>query len=495
MFSKHYIRIMYILEMNKLIQIIFIAISVTIAARVHQIFLPKSYSSILDFRYSKNLAKTIRSSSIRLVYLAMISMLASMYGVGKEEILIGVGIAAFLNVWPAVVQYHLLSFFNTADKVRLLFGYICFICFSILFSYISIEYIFKSLQGDSVFGIGDSKGFELLISLLLSGLAINVESVLSRFAEFECRLDLKTYRTDLEILLTQTELEESEINIYQFEIDQEARENHITRELLETILILERIYRGAWYYRGLEILLCKIGFFKRVAIRYDISVGVGQIKISTAKRLVKQNPYAFIDKMLDASFGIKLCAKYLKEIVEDYEMTFWNDSIDKSIYEYIASEYLSGTDCLEAEIVRLYAAVLEVRDKSEIYILINERKNPHIEKQLSDYIKRCEIISLDEKNYYILEPANLTIKLKNTEKNFTYLRKMEQAASGFFVQELKNRIILNVPVTGGGVHMLIENLRAGFMQHDIEAEISLPDDLTYEVIRKKFHMRAMGPQG
>lgn len=72
---------------------------------------------------------------------------------------------------------------------------------------------------------------------------------------------------------------------------------------------------------------------------------------------------------------------------------------------------------------------------------------------------------------------------------------MEQAASGFFVQELKNRIILNVPVTGGGVHMLIENLRAGFMQHDIEAEISLPDDLTYEVIRKKFHMRAMGPQG
>ena len=179
----------------------------------------------------------------------------------------------------------------------------------------------------------------------------------------------RTYRTDLEILVTQTELEESEINIYQFEIDQEARENHITRELLETILILERIYRGAWYYRGLEILLCKIGFFKRVAIRYDISVGVGQIKISTAKRLVKQNPYAFIDKMLDASFGIKLCAKYLKEIVEDYEMTFWNDSIDKSIYEYIASEYLSGTDCLEAEIVRLYAAVLEVRDKSEIYIL------------------------------------------------------------------------------------------------------------------------------
>ena len=486
---------MYTLEMNKLIQIIFIAISVTIAARVHQIFLPKSYSSILDFRYSKDLAKTIRSSSIRLVYLAMISMLASMYGVGKEEILIGVGIAAFLNVWPAVVQYHLLSLFNTADKFRLLFGYICFICFSILFSYISIEYILKSLQGGSVFGIADTKGFELLISLLLSGLAINVETVLSRFAKFECRLDLKTYRTDLEILLTQIELEESEINIYQYEIDQEARENHITRELLETILILERIHRGAWYYRGLEILLCKKGVFQRVAIRHDISVGIGQIKISTAQRLLKQNPYAFLDKMLDASFGIKLCAKYLKEIVEDYKMTFWNDSKDKSIYEYIASKYLSGTDYLEAEIVKLYAAVLEIRDNSNIYMLLNERKNPHIEKQLSNYIERCEIISLNGKNYYIFEPTNLIIKLKNTEKNFAYLRKMEQAENGFFVQKLKNKIILNVLVEGGMVHMLIENLRDGFMQHDIEAEISLPDNLTYEAIRKNFFMRVIGPQG
>lgn len=486
---------MYILEMNKLIQIIFVVISVTIAARVHQIFLPKSYSSILDFRYSKDLAKTIRSSSIRLVYLAMISMLASVYSVGKEEILLGVGIAAFLNVWPAVVQYHLLSLFNTADKFRLLFGYICFICFSVLFSYISIEYILKSLRGDSVFGIVDSKGFELLISLLLSGLAINVETMLSRFAKFECRLDLKTFRTDLEILLTQAVLEEGEINIYQYEINREAIENHITRELLESILILERIYRGAWYYRCLEILFCKKGFFQKIAVRNDISVGIGQIKISTAQRLLKQNPYAFINKMLDASFGIKLCAKYLKEIVENYEMTFWDNSSDSSIYEYIASEYLSGTDCLDAEIVKLYAAVLEVRDDGNIYILLNERKYPHIEKQLSDYIERCEKVLLDEKNYFVLGPTNLTIKLKNTEKNFAYLRKMEEAANGFFVQELNNRIILNVPVAVGMVHMLIENLKSGFMQHDIEAEISLPDDLTYEVIRKKFFMRAIGPQG
>ena len=70
-------KILYSLDMKKIIQIILIAIGVSIAARIHQIFLPKSYSSVLDFRYSKDVGKTIRSSSIRLIYLATISIMAS----------------------------------------------------------------------------------------------------------------------------------------------------------------------------------------------------------------------------------------------------------------------------------------------------------------------------------------------------------------------------------------------------------------------------------
>ena len=206
---------MYTLELYKLSQIIFIILLVSIAARIHQVSLPKSYSSILDFRYSKDVARTIKSSSIRLGYLSVISMAASIIGIHNEEILIGVGTAAFLNVWPPIMQYRLLFIFeNKAEKNRLLFGYICFICFSILFSYISIEYILKSLQGESVFGVTDSKGFEILISLLFSGLAINAETILSRFAKFEYSLDIETYRTDLEILLVQVEIEEGEMDIY-----------------------------------------------------------------------------------------------------------------------------------------------------------------------------------------------------------------------------------------------------------------------------------------
>ena len=78
-------------------------------------------------------------------------------GVGQDEICIGVGSAAFLNVWTAIVQYHLLSIFNKFDKFRLLFGYICFIIFSVIFSYISTEYILQSLQGKDVFGIVGSR--------------------------------------------------------------------------------------------------------------------------------------------------------------------------------------------------------------------------------------------------------------------------------------------------------------------------------------------------
>ena len=488
-------KIMYSLDMKKIIQIILIAIGVSIAARIHQIFLPKSYSSVLDFRYSKDVGKTIRSSSIRLIYLATISIMASLCGVGQDEICIGVGTAAFFNVWPAIVQYHLLSIFNKFDKFRLLFGYICFIIFSVIFSYISTEYILKSLQGKDVFGIVGSNGFEILMSLLLSGLAINAETVLSGLAKFEGKLDIKTFRTDLEILLVQTQLEKSEINLYHYEIKREAENNHISYELLETILVLEKIYRGAWYYKCLEILFCKLGILQKIAIKLDFSIGMGQIKISTAQRLLKQNPYAFIGKMLDPDFSIGLCAKYLQEIVESYKENYWNECENMTIYEYIANEYLGTDDSSELEIVRLYAAILENIDNNKMYSFINEGKILCLEKELSEYIQQCEKISMSQKTYYIYGPTNLSVKIKNSEKSLTYLLKKKHKTKIFILELDNEQIWLHIPVVGGKVGSLIENLKEDFAQHEMEGEFSLPSDLTYDEIRESFFKRAIGSQG
>ena len=442
---------MYTLELYKLSQIIFIILLVSIAARIHQVSLPKSYSSILDFRYSKDVARTIKSSSIRLGYLSVISMAASIIGIHNEEILIGVGTAAFLNVWPPIMQYRLLFIFeNKAEKNRLLFGYICFICFSILFSYISIEYILKSLQGESVFGVTDSKGFEILISLLFSGLAINAETILSRFAKFEYSLDIETYRTDLEILLVQVEIEEGEMDIYHYEIEQGAKEYQITEELLRTILVLEKIHRGAWYYKYLELLFCKVKVLQRIAIHRDISVGLGQIKISTAQALLKKNPYSFIDKMPEASFGVKLCANYLGDLVDAFVDMYSNDIKGKSVYEYIASEYLSGKEFMDAEIVKLYSAVLEKKDGNNVYDYVNKRLEPYIENHWNDYLAQCEKVALYDQIYYIREPINLTVRFKGDQYDL-YLQTSVKLMSVYFVHKEHNMLSIGIPISGENI--------------------------------------------
>lgn len=77
---------MLTLTFNNIINCIIVAFVMNIAARLHQIFLPRSYSSILDFRYSGDVARTIRSSSIRLIYVALISIGFYMPGLSAKEI-------------------------------------------------------------------------------------------------------------------------------------------------------------------------------------------------------------------------------------------------------------------------------------------------------------------------------------------------------------------------------------------------------------------------
>ena len=82
---------------------------------------------------------------------------------------------------------------------------------------------------------------------------------------------------------------------------------------------------------------------------------MAQIKISTAKELIKCNPRSFIPKMCDPAFSIDLCAAYIRKMQDDYIQ----NEIDGNFYDYITSEYLSGLSDMGSEIVRLYSVILE----------------------------------------------------------------------------------------------------------------------------------------
>lgn len=299
--------------------------------------------------------QTIRSSSIRLIYVALISIGFYLLGIPSEEIYFGVFVSAFLNVWPAVVQYKLITFTASADKLKLLLGYGAFVIFSVLFSYISINYIYRSFDGEMVFGILESKGADILLSLFAAAGLCSIETVIGRLAHVKRHVDIDSFRVDKELLLDRVYFEEVMINEYCYEIQSASEKYGISQNILKYLLILEYIYRGQWYIRLIERVICRFSIFYSFAIRRDLSMGMAQIKISTAKELIKCNPRSFIPKMCDPAFSIDLCAAYIRKMQDDYIQ----NEIDGNYYDYIASEYLSGLSDRESEIVRLYSVILE----------------------------------------------------------------------------------------------------------------------------------------
>ena len=102
---------------------------------------------------------------------------------------------------------------------------------------------------------------------------------------------------------------------------------------------------------------------------------------------------------------------------------------------------------------------------------------------------------MSQKTYYIYGPTNLSVKIKNSEKSLTYLLKKKHKTKIFSLELDNEQIWLHIPVVGGKVGSLIENLKEDFAQHEMEGEFSLPSDLTYDEIRESFFKRAIGSQG
>ena len=86
--------------------------------------------------------------------------------------------------------------------------------------------------------------------------------------------------------------------------------------MLETVLKLEIFYRGRIYNRILEKIICR--FFPKIAIKKNISVGIAQIRISTAEDILRKDASSFLGEICNDEFNIKICAKLIKKIINEY---------------------------------------------------------------------------------------------------------------------------------------------------------------------------------
>ena len=188
-------------------------------------------------------------------------------------------------------------------------------------------------------------------------------------------------------------------------IEKVAKENDINVTLLETILRLEIFYRGREYNKLLEKFICQ--YCSSVAIKKDISVGIGQIKISTAEKVLRTDAVNFIKQICKDEINIEICGKFLKELIKQYGyMSEQNEDVYENyqdIYDYIACEYRGAFVWQKDQTTLIYSAVLRS--------FMNEKNTYYTgESKLEDVL--CIYIKTMQKKFDIRICKNLKRKLK-----------------------------------------------------------------------------------
>lgn len=341
-----------------------IPIGITMAAFmlvpvIHRMLIPSMYSSVLEFLYEGDVKKTQNSSIIRILYVIGLTLL--LYRVCRltpAQIYLGVLCACILNVWPPIVQYRLYLCINNRDKLICFLSYVGFVIFSVTISVTTVRYLAPMLFDDVQVYLISNDGMGIILAFLSYVIPFSFETALAKATRVHTNADIDAYHEDLKIINTQLYFYEHVTSNYYYEMDRICQENDLNIELLKTIVLLEHIHRGKWYYKIGEWLVCKL--IPLFAIKRDFSVGIAQIKISTAKDLLQKSPTKFTSKLVDTEFNLEVCAMLLKKLKADYHQ-LQDTELYTDEFDYIAMNYLCGHWVSNNRNTLIYSAVLRSR--------------------------------------------------------------------------------------------------------------------------------------
>ena len=241
---------MVLIYYSDIIPILFSCVVFSMLAFAHRIFIPGKYSAFLQYKEEENARKTIESTSIRMCYMILgTSCLSEFLRFSEKQIIIGIFLACFLNVWPAIIQNQLLKFKKTKSEWLTLLGYILFILFSMLIGMGAIRLFIPLIKGDITVYWFDNQGITIIVSLILIAFPITIESIMAKSSRIVIVNNINTFLEEIYIVERQMQLDSILLNRNKYTIDKIAREYDISATLLEAILRLEIFYRGRMYYR------------------------------------------------------------------------------------------------------------------------------------------------------------------------------------------------------------------------------------------------------
>ena len=279
-------------------------------------------------------------------------------GCTAKDISNGFLIGAFLTVWPAIVYFKLLRYPFSRYKIVILLRYILYIALVFSIANLTQELILSSLNGKQNY-ILDNSGLSIIINLAIFIGAPILDYIITDVCHFNNKkYNFNLLKEEIEITSEKFDIDRYYIDsLYKYEIKKYSKKYNLNPRLVESILILENIYRGELSRKILENILCN--YFYSIALTLHLSVGISQMKILTISRLIQTSPYNFKRRITNINFLMKVTCQYLKEIIEKYEST--EKKIE--VYEYIVNEYVGYA---ENKSGKVYTAILKKNLEREI---------------------------------------------------------------------------------------------------------------------------------
>lgn len=329
------------ISMFDIIQVTLVVIVFMIALTFHRICLYRDYTSIPDILYLSKKDKSFRSSVLRTLLMVAISIFFYVLKFPLWQVAVGFGIGSFLKTWPAVVNYKLITIYITKYKILLLCAYAIFTVYSVLVSCITYSFLIPALLGKSLY-ILDNDAFALLVSGFAYVAPIPIENFLIKKIDASLHESMDSTRLDLKITIDQMDLNCDMLNNNKYDIEKFSKRYGIDETILQGIILLEYINRKTLFFSLYESLLCR--FLPRLAINKDISVGLCQIKISTAMSVTGIPPERLVRKLSYSRYNIKICAKHIKNITEKiFDNEYNRNNVPNNDMDYIRQVALMYT--------------------------------------------------------------------------------------------------------------------------------------------------------
>jgi|GEM_PF-5643518 len=345
--------------------------------RIHKVIIPKGYFSIYEVTYFFDLKRFWSATNIR--YFSIGCIIILMYSLGyqkKIDYYLALGIVGVMQIYPPISNYKLYSFWGKYTKLKLLFAYFFYLFTLLCMGFACLEFVIPSFYGQK--GFFDSKypgvNFMLGAFVYIAPILIDYSIVAKRVLVDESRIEFLHIDTIIMLRnLKLLEIDKSGVCFnYLKDIENFAQHYEVPVELLKSVILIEEFNRGSCFQKLVERIL--IYCCPEEVKKKDMSIGIAQIKISTASKLLGISKGRALQILINPRLNIKICAHYLRDIIKEYENLSkknlqarrpLNGPSDRIVYridqyDHIAKRYVGADDYADYTSL-LYASLLRTR--------------------------------------------------------------------------------------------------------------------------------------